>query len=66
MKKLTIACGLSVALCLISLAARSHMLAQQHAAAQVAPVSPKVAAEGRALEGLDRRLGSRMHRLARR
>ena len=66
MMKLTIACGLAVALCLLSLAARSSMLARQRAAVRVAPVPASVASEKGALEGLDRRLGSRVHRLARR
>ena len=66
MMKLTIACGLAVVLCLLSLAARSSMLARQRAAAQVAPVTASLTSERGALEGLDRRLGSRVHRLARR
>lgn len=66
MMKVTIACGLSVVLCLLSLAARSSMQARQRAAARVAPVSARLTSERGALEGLDRRLGSRVHRLARR
>jgi hypothetical protein len=65
MMKVTIACGLCVALCLLSLAARSSMLARQRAAVRAAPVPARVTSERSALEGLDRRLGSRVHRLAR-
>ena len=65
--KLTVACGIAVALCLISLAARSSMLARARAAeaARIASVTPAMASENVALAGLDTRLKSRMQRLAR-
>lgn len=62
--KLTLAFALAVALCLLSLAARSSILARQRAAAAVVKVTPAAASERLALDGLDGRIKSRVHRLA--
>ncbi len=63
--KLTIATALAVALCLISLAARSSILAHQRAQHAAPVLTFAQVSEHGALDGLDGRLKSRMHRLAR-